>query len=167
MQSMDADLQAAFQAQFNQERQNRDVYHDLEHGFLLLGLEGFATWAHEQAQEERHHAKRIGYYLAEKRNIRPEIQPTPAQSFAFDAPLLAFEHAAELEAMNTGLISDLYDKAELANDSGACLFLHWFIREQENSEADFNQWILNLRLIVNEGAGLLAMDKKFAKEYGE
>ena len=64
MQSMNPQLQAEFQRQFNQERQNRDVYQDGEHGFIILGLEGFAARAHEQAREERHHAKKIGYYLA-------------------------------------------------------------------------------------------------------
>lgn len=167
MQSMDAQLQAEFQRQFNQERQNRDVYQDIEHGFIMLGLSGFAAWAHEQAHEERHHAKRIGVYLADTRNIMPEIQATPAQSFLFSKPLEAFRHAAELEAKNTELIADLYATAENLEDDGACLFLHWFIREQEKSEAEFKNWISQLVLIENDGAGILAMDKKFAKEYGD
>jgi ferritin len=167
MQPMDPDLQRGFQAQTNQERQNRDVYQDFESRFIRLGLMGFAAWAHEQAHEERHHAKRFGRYLADVRGIIPEIQATPAQAFPFTDPLMAFEHGAELEAKNSGLISDLYDQAELVGDNGACLFLHYFIREQERSEADYDQWIMNLKMIAGDGTGIRKMDREFLKKYGD
>ena len=61
----------------------------------------------------------------------------------------------------------MYQMAELYEDNGACLFLQWFIREQEQSEADFRTWIDRLDVIEGDGAGLLAMDKEFAKKYGE
>jgi len=167
MKPMDVQLVDAFQAQFNQERQNRDVYQDIEHDFILMGLSGFAAWAHEQAHEERHHARRMGYYLADKRGIKPEIRMTPLQSFLFTQPIEAFQYAADLEAHNTELIDNLYAKAEELDDNGACLFLHWFIREQESSTAQFKTWLDRISLIVDDGAGILAMDKEFSKEYGD
>lgn len=166
MQPMDAQLQAGFQAQFNKERQNRDAYQVMKYRFIKLGLPGFAAWADHQAEEESAHADKLAIYLADIRDIEPVFESTPAQSSAFTTPFEAFAQGAELEAQNSELIDSLFSMAQEREDEGACIELRWFVAEQEKSEAEFKTWLAQLQLISGDGAGILAMDAKFLKEYG-
>jgi ferritin len=158
MQPLDSALVEALQAQYTRERQNEIAYLVIHHVFVMAGLEGFAKWAEGQANDERSHAAKIADYLSDKRNVLAQVRALSAEAISFDTPFQAFTAAAGLEAKNTDLILNLHALAEDVEDEDACIFLQWFIEEQRKSESEFKNWCAQLKLIENDGAGILAFD---------
>jgi ferritin len=160
MQTLDAKLAEALQVQHTLERHNQAAYIGLGSGFTALGLSGLARWARHQAEDEAGHAASFADYLTDKRNVLAEVRPLEGADFAFTEVVAAFTEGARLEAQTTEAIHTLYSLAEDVEDYDALEFLHWFIAEQRNSEANFKNWLARLRLIVGDGAGILAFDRE-------
>ena len=66
--------------------------------------------------------------------------PTDLLGFA----KVAVAAAAAQEAKVTDAIDDLYDLAESEGDAAACIFLHWFIMEQVDSEREIQDLLVRL-----------------------
>ncbi|MCK5542003.1 MAG: ferritin [Desulfobacterales bacterium] len=80
----------------------------------------------------------------------------------FKSPLEVFKLAYEHEQFVTKLINDLMDVAIAENDHATKSFLNWFVDEQVEEEASMEIIVNKLKLIGDEGNGLLLMDKELS-----
>jgi len=163
MKQLDPELLIAVDAQMQREYTAQHVYLAAHRAFLDAALPGMAAWAWHAADEEASHAVRFARWLVE-RGAPAEIGPPGPPPAFYNAPALAVFHEMQaLEASVTTAIDILYALAEEKEDYDLCEFLHWFIREQHDSEAELKDIVTLLALVDDEGAGLLEMDRRLGE----
>lgn len=154
-----------------EEALNEQIRHEFASAYVYLSmcayferssLSGFAHWARLQAQEELVHGMRLFDYLNDRGGkvvLRAVDQP-PAD---FDSPLSVFEKALEQEREVTGLIHRLYEFAAEEKDYGTQVALEWFITEQVEEEKTGTEIVEQLRMVGDNRAGLLMLDREMAQ----
>lgn len=156
---MDRELVTAFNAQIKHELDSAYLYLAMSAHFEAENLPGFAKWMRLQATEEQAHAMRIFDYLNE-RGERVVLEAVDRPSSEFGSTLAIFEAALEHEKKVTGLIHALYDLASRKKDYAAQVMLHWFIEEQVEEENSAGEVVHQLRMIGDNPAALLMMDRQ-------
>jgi len=63
----------------------------------------------------------------------------------------------------TGLINKLVDTAIAEKDHATNNMLQWFVAEQIDEEASANEIVQKLKLIGEDGRGLLILDRELAE----
>lgn len=124
-----------------------------------IGLPGFAHWMQEQAKEEVEHAMKFINHIQDRggKAILQAIDQPPSD---FKSPLKMFENVLEHEQSITQKIHKLYDLALKENDYPAQVMLQWFIDEQVEEEKMASDIIDQLKLVGDQGASLLMMDRR-------
>lgn len=135
-----------------------NLYLSMSAYFANLGFNGFSQWMRIQYDEEMIHAMKIyDYLLSSGDDVQLGSVPAPAHSW--DSPLAAFEAAAKHEAGVTRQIHKMVAVAREDKDYGGEIFLQWFVTEQIEEEESVKNIIDRLRLLDNDGPGLLALDR--------
>jgi len=80
----------------------------------------------------------------------------------FESPLDMFEKTLVHEQFITKSINDLVDTAIEEKDHATKIFLEWFVTEQIEEESNDNDIITRLKLIGDDGNGLLMLDRELA-----
>ena len=80
----------------------------------------------------------------------------------FESPLDMFEKILKNEQFVTKSINDLVDLAILEKDHATNIFLQWFVTEQIGEEGNGNGIISRLRIVWDNGNGLLMVDKELS-----
>ena len=80
----------------------------------------------------------------------------------FESPLDMFEKTLEHEKFITMSINELVDLAITEKDHATNIFLQWFVTEQIEEEGNDNEIIAKLKLVGEDGNGLLMVDKELA-----
>ncbi len=130
--------------------------------FESLSLTGFAHWFRVQSDEERGHALRFFDYVND-RGGRVMLGAIEEPQNEFSSPLDAFEQALAHEQRVTAAIHGIYALAEQERDYATMSMLKWFIDEQVEEEKSAEEIIQHLKLIGNDGVGLLMLDRKLAE----
>lgn len=111
------------------------------HQYVAIGshydVETFPNLArlfYEQADEEREHASKMLAYLVDT-GAQPELSEIAAPRAGFDDHIEPIRLALEQERANTVAIHELFDIARETRDHASEVFLHWFISEQIEEEA--------------------------------
>ena len=153
------DLEAAINAQINQELSASHAYLAMSAHFADTNLPGFSKWMEIQHQEETLHAKRLFRYLLDRGGkVRlGDIAQPPAD---FATPRRGFELALEAEQKNTESINALYDLATKLNDHATKSHLQWFLDEQVEEEASIEEVLGQLDLVGGDSSALLFLDDK-------
>ncbi len=153
-------MEEALNEQINREMYSAYLYMDMSAYSTHIGLNGFANWFMVQYQEEMTHAMKIYDYINEQGGQvkLKEIKKPPSE---FESPLKMFEATLEHEKFITKSINELMDLAIKENDHATQIFLHWFVTEQIEEEANDNEIIAKLKL-VGDGNGLFMLDKELA-----
>ncbi len=125
-------------------------------------FDGFANFFVVQAEEERFHAMKIYKYLND-RGKRAIIQGMDTPNNDFTSILQAFEHAYEHEQSVTRRIYELSDIAMNDREHATIQFLKWFIDEQVEEEALFDNIIQKLKRIERDSNAMFMLDDEFAK----
>ena len=154
-------LQTALNYQINKELFSEYYYLSMASYFNSKGLDGFENFFLVQVEEERFHAMKMYRFLNE-RGGRVILSTIDQPKTEFKSPLEVFQLAYEHEQFVTKLINDLMDVAIAENDHAARSFLNWFVDEQVEEEASMETIVNKLKLIGNEGNGLLMMNKEFS-----
>ena len=138
------------------------LYLSMEAYFHSINLPGFANWMRVQTQEENMHGMMIFDYVAERggRIILGQIDAPPTE---WDSPLAVFEAVYQHEQKVTGMINELVELAIEEKDHATNNFLQWFVREQVEEEASARAILEKLKLIGDDGRGLLMLDQELAK----
>jgi ferritin len=152
-------LENAFNAQITLEFQASLVYRQLAIELEIMDLPGMAAWLRHQADEEIVHANKFIDHVADRDN-HPRIGATSAPSPTVGSVLDAFEAALAHEERVSASIRDLYRLAESEGDLDARPLLNWFLEEQVEEEATVKEIVGRLKMIDDDGPGLLRLDEE-------
>src|SRR5690625_5161813 len=150
-------LAKAFANQITLELESSVAYLQLAVAADDLDLPGIASWFRLQSDEERDHAAKFIAHVVDRGN-RPQIGPVSAPVDPGDRVVAAFEASLAHEQKVSESIRDLYRLAQAEGDIDSMPLLHWFIEEQIEEEATVEEILGRLRLIDDDGAGLLRLD---------
>ena len=155
-------VEKALNVQVNKELYSSYLYLSMSSYFSSLNLDGFANWMRVQAQEELFHAVKFYDYVLERGGTMTltAIEAPPTQ---WDSPLAVFEHVYQHEQKVTGLIHDLVNLAMTEKDHATSAFLQWFVTEQVEEESSADAVVKKLKLVGDQGSGLLMIDQEFAQ----
>jgi ferritin len=152
-------LEKAINEQINKEMFSEYLYLSVAAYFDAQNFDGFANWFHVQTQEEHFHAMKFYRYVIE-RGGEVELGALAKPEKDFVSPLKAFEAGLAHEQFITKSIGELMDLAIKENDHSLKSFLQWYVDEQVEEEANAEKLIAKLKLIGNDGNGLLNLDKE-------
>ncbi|MEO0079086.1 MAG: ferritin [candidate division WOR-3 bacterium] len=150
---------------------NEQIKHELESAYLYLAmaayfesanLPGMARWMRAQVQEELTHAMRFYKHILE-RGGQVVLQPLAILGKSWDSPRQAFEAAYQHEQFITGKINELVKLAQSEGDYPAYSLLQWFVDEQVEEENSTSKIAQDLKLIGDEGRGILMLDRELGQ----
>ncbi len=152
-------LEKAFNDQVGLEYASAYQYLAMAAYFESIHLSGFANWMTRQYEEETAHARKFFDYLLE-RGGAVDLPAIPQPISDFKSPRLAFEKAMEGERRVTASIRSLYELASKEKDYASFPLLEWFLAEQVEEEDAVGTIVERLRLVGDDGAGLLLLDQE-------
>lgn len=155
-------MQKAVNAQINAELYSAYLYLSMSAYFQSLNLPGFANWMSVQNQEETFHAMKM-YDFVNERGGRVILQPIEGPPAEWPTPLAVFENVLKHEQKVTGLINNLVNLAVEEKDHATQIFLHWFVTEQVEEEANADAIVRKLKLVKDSPEGLFMMDAELAQ----
>jgi len=148
---------------------NTQIKHELEAAYFYLGLAnsfeeegllGFAHWFTVQFFEETTHSRLLMKFLADRGNTvyLETLQPTPLKKGA--APLDLIVMGVRAEEEQTGRIHRLYELSRASKAYDLEVIMAFFVKEQIEEEANFDDLEKKLKLIGSSPEGLLALDRE-------
>ena len=159
-------MQDAFNQQINAELYSSYLYLSLAAHFESANLKGFGRWMRVQAQEETAHGMKI-YDFVLARGGKVTLTAIDAPKTEWPSPLAAFKEVYAHEQKVTALINGLVDVARKETDNAAEVFLHWFVGEQVEEEANASEIVEKLKGIKESANGLFMLDSVLGKRGGE
>lgn len=156
---LEAKMERALNDQIVAEMYSAYLYLSMAAYLQSEGLGGFATWMRAQFQEEQMHAFKLFDYVGE-RGGHVALGAIDAPQTEWESPLAVFEHTLEHERMVTGRINALVDLARDLSDHATDNFLRWFVGEQVEEEDTADSIRQQLKLIGDNGQGLLMLDRE-------
>jgi len=148
--------------QINREIYSAYLYVSMSSYANFIGLKGFANWFNVQVQEELAHAQ-IFYNFVNDLGERVILKAIETPEIDFKSPLDLYEKTLAHEKIVTSLINDLISLAREEKDYASDNFLAWFVKEQVEEESNANELIAKLKLIKDDGRGLLMLDNELAQ----
>lgn len=154
---------------------NEQVKHEFYSAYLYLtmsaycesvNLPGCAHWMRLQSQEELSHGLKL-FDLIHERGGRARLQAIDQPPGDFQSALDIFQKAFEHEQKVTGMIHRLYGLAAKEDDYATQVVLQWFITEQVEEEKNASQIVEQLKMIGNQPAALLMLDRQLAARAAE
>lgn len=152
-----AKIEKAFNQQITLEFEASMVYRQLAIEMDLRDLSGMAAWLRHQADEEIVHANKFIDHLVDRDN-HPAISAIGAPGDKVSDPLSCFRAALAHEQKVSASIRNLYKLSEKDGDLDSRPLLNWFLQEQIEEEATVTEIIGRIKLIDNDGPGLLRLD---------
>ncbi len=147
---------------------NEQIHHEFDAANLYLsmaaycgdkGFSGFSNFFVAQAEEERFHGMKI-YHFINELGAKAVISGLPEPQQDFEGPTNTFKAALEHEMKVTELIHNLLDIAHEEKHYPTISFLQWFVDEQVEEEASFQEILDKLEIIGESRSGLYALDQE-------
>ena len=158
---MDEKLQTLLNNQVINEHGAAMVYTQLAYEMDNLSFPGMRDWFMAQAAEERVHAQKLADHLL-ARGYRVELNDIPVGSIKAATPLDAFEASLAHEQKVSEQIREIARVALDVQDLDSRQLIDWFLSEQIEEEAGVSEIIDQIKLVGNDGAGLLLIDSHLA-----
>ncbi|ALG86316.1 ferritin [Gordonia phthalatica] len=158
---MNEDLEVEFGKQITREFSSAMLYRQLAVELELRDLPGMASWMRAHSAEELTHADRLIDHLVARDN-RPVIGDIAVPSIKADTVTELFEFALDAEREISLSIRNLYLAAQAQGDIESRPTLDWFVTEQVEEEANVGEVVGRLRMVNEDGPGLLRMDAELA-----
>jgi ferritin len=155
-------MQTAINSQINAELYSAYLYISMSAQFQAMNLKGFANWMRVQALEEFTHADKFYGFLID-RGGRVELKAIDGPPVKWASALAILQETYKHEQKVTGLINKLVDLAIKEKDHATNTFLQWFVNEQVEEEANADGIAQELRLIGDNGHGILMLDRELAQ----
>jgi len=155
-------IEEAFGEQIKYEMESAYIYLSMAAYFDAEGFAGMGQWMRAQVQEEVTHAMRFYKHIVE-RGGHVKLHPIAAPPQDWKSPLGAFEAAYEHEKFITGKIDGLVKLAQAEGDNASRTLLQWFVDEQVEEEASTSKVTQELRLVGNDGRGILMLDRELGQ----
>lgn len=151
----------ALNKQLNNEMYSAYLYLSMSSYAGSIGLKGAANWFMVQYQEETLHAMKFYNYI-NSRGEHVQLAAIAAPPTEFASLLDMFDKTLLHEQFITSSINELTDLALAEKDHATHIFLQWFITEQIEEEENDRDIIGKLKLIGDNGQGLLMLDNELA-----
>ena len=158
-------LATAFNTQVRLEITASLVYRQLSIDMDALDLPGIAAWFRAQADEEMVHANKFIDHMLD-RGGHPSIGTLEIGHEPATTVLAAFEASLTHEEKVSEAIRELYRTAQQEGDIDSLPLLNWFVDEQLEEEASVNEIIARVKLIGDDGVGLLALEDQLGARPG-
>ncbi len=123
---------------------------------------GCAHWMRIQSAEENVHALKLYDFLL-ARNAQVVLQPISQPEIEFTSVVQVFEKALAQEQKVTAQIDKLYELAFQEKAFAALVELEWFITEQVEEEKTAREVVHKFRMVQNDPASLLDLDRELAQ----
>lgn len=159
-------LHEALNKQVNLEFGSAYLYLSMAAYFDAQSLDGFSQWMKEQAKEEVMHAMKIYQYILDREGevtMLAIAQPITK----FSSVLEVFEKALEHERKLADALNDLAGITLQVKDNTSHAFLEWFLNEQVEEVATASTICDKIRLIGNNGHGILMLNNELGQRKGE
>lgn len=164
---MNKELEKKFQEQITLEFAASLVYRQLAIEADEQDLPGMSEWLRRQADEEIVHANKFIQHLSDRDN-HADIGAIPAHNIkAGISAAEIFEAALAHEQKVSASIRDLYRAADEAGDYDSRPILNWFLNEQIEEEATVSEILAQIKLVGEDGSGLLRLDSELSKRPNE
>jgi ferritin len=155
-------IQDALNEHMNQEFYASYLYLSMSAYCEEINLPGFAHWMRMQSQEEYSHAMKMFDFIVDQQG-RVILHPIDQPTVEFHSPLDLMQHTLEHERHVTRLINQLYELAVREKDYPTQVHLQWFVTEQVEEEKVASNIVEQLKMIGEQGAPLLLLDRELAK----
>lgn len=120
---------------------------------------GAAKWLRGQAEEERQHGMKLfNFVLA--RDGAVELKAIDQPKAAYDSLQAVFEQALANEQTVTRQINALYELCFTEKAFAEMTELQWFLTEQVEEEKTAREIVAKFRLVKNDPAAMLDMDRE-------
>lgn len=152
-------MQAALSEQLNNEFYSAYLYLAMAAYCSNEDFNGAASWMEVQYEEEIQHATRIYRYLIDQGVLVKlgRIEQPPSE---FGSLLEVFQASLDHEQAMTARLNDLSNQALSEKDHATYNLLQWFVNEQVEEEATVGAIIAKIRLVKDDGYGLLMIDNE-------
>jgi ferritin len=154
-------MYAALNKQMNVELYSAYLYLSMSSYAGSIGLKGAANWFMVQHQEEIVHFMRFYTYI-NSQGEHVDLSAIAAPPSEYKTFLEMFEQTLKHEQFITRSINDLMDLAMKEKDHATLIFMQWFVTEQIEEEENDRDIIGKLKLIGDNGQGLLMLDNELA-----
>ncbi len=154
-------MQVALNEQLNKELFSSYLYKSMAAYFEDKNYTGMAHWMKMQAEEEHIHATKL-YDFIIKVGSRVRLKAIDEPQFEWASPKAAFEAAYEHEQFISKNINDLLDLAIDERDHATSTFLHWYVDEQVEEEANAAEIVRNFEMVEDSKGGLFLLDRELA-----
>ena len=151
----------ALNKQLNNELYSAYLYLSMSSYAGSIGLKGSANWFMVQYQEEMVHAMKFYNYI-NSRGEHVELAAIAAPPTEFPSLLDMLEQTLKHEQFITSSINELTDLALSEKEHATNIFLQWFVTEQIEEEENDRDIIGKLKLIGDNGQGVLMLDNELA-----
>ena len=123
---------------------------------------GCAQWLRIQSQEEYAHAMRIYDFLV-MRGERVSLAKIEKPKRKFKSIVDVFENVLEQERTVTAQINSLFELAFTEKAFAALVELEWFVQEQVEEEKNARDILHKFRLVADDPASLLDLDRELGE----
>jgi ferritin len=155
-------MTSALNTHMNLELFSAHLYLSMSSCANTLGLKGAANWFMVQYHEEMvHFMKFYTYLLDQGENITLNAGKSVPNSYK--SLLEMFEKTLAHERLITKCINELSEQAVQEKDHATQIFLQWFITEQIEEENNDRDMIAKLKLVGDNGYGILMIDGEMAQ----
>lgn len=135
------------------------IYSQLSYEMDRLSFIGMRDWFRAQADEEREHAQKFADHLLD-RDARVDLTDIEIPSLKIATPLDAFEAALAHEQKVSEMIRNIARVADETGDIDSRQLINDFLSEQIEEESTVNDIIDWIKVVGNDGSGLLRIDAK-------
>ena len=147
---------------------NRQINSELSASYSYLGMSawcerqkftGAARWLRLQSQEEYMHAMKLFDFIL-ARDAAVDLNPIEQPRQKFESLAEVFEKALQQEQEVSKQIDNLYEIAFKEKAFAAVAELQWFLTEQVEEEKTGREIVAKFKLIGNDPASILDMDRE-------
>lgn len=152
-------MQDALLTQLNDEFYSAYLYLAMSAYCAHIDFSGAASWLKMQYEEEQMHATKIYNYLIDQ-GAHVVLQPIRQPPDEFGTILDVFKASLEHEQSMTTKLNNLSNQALKEKDHATYNLLQWYVNEQVEEEATVHEIISKLKLVKEDGYGLLMIDNE-------
>jgi ferritin len=153
------EMEKALLSQLNDEFYSAYLYLSMSAYCSHLEFNGAAAWLKLQYEEEHLHATRIYNYLVEQ-GVQVVLGSLAGPPSEYGTLADVFKTSLSHEQAMSARLNDLSDHALKEKDHATYNLLQWFVNEQVEEEATLCGIISKLKLVKEDGYGLLMIDNE-------
>jgi ferritin len=148
--------------QLNMEFASAYVYLAMSSYYEGIDLEGFSAWFKVKAHEEMFHAMKIYNYIGDRRGKR-DMTAIGLPVKTWKSPAAAAEDAYKHECKVSESIHKIMDVSRQHKDHSTEAFLHWFVIEQIEEEAEADRILQKVKMVADNPGGMFMLDNYMAE----